>query len=169
MQATYNHHHRSSDIFAAHHPRSEKQDDNGDGHRRNRNGKLGIILVNRLQNHNPLDTVAEEEEKVELENRNVHLSELVLRKRASHGLSYLIEQIATLHAQIGTDGLVNGPGELLIEFPSGQAQQQGAAGKDANHGERDGVELLIGPVIDGAAQLTDSVAELDRLHGAVCA
>lgn len=86
---------------------SEEKDDDCDGNCSKRQGKFDVRLVSH--NDNELNSETQEEKEVEFQQRDVNL----------------IGQIPTLHAEICADMLVNGPRELIVEFPRNARQQNG--------------------------------------------
>ena len=50
----------------------------------------------------------------------------------------LVSQIASLHAQIRADVLVNGPSKFIVQLSSDEAHRQGSYGDDDRDGDQEG-------------------------------
>ena len=96
-----------------------------------------------------LDGEAEEEEKIKLQQSDVDLAGSALPNGVAVCCAYLEGQKSTLHTEVGTDVLVDCPGELIVQFPCNHRQRTGEEGYDAGHGHE--VRLDVDP--DGRADL----------------
>lgn len=69
-----------------------------------------------------MDCESDEEEEVELEERDIDLE----------------GQVPSLHPQIGTDVFVDRPGELIVQFPCDKRQKDSADGDDTRYSNQKG-------------------------------
>lgn len=100
-----------------------------------------------------MDGESQEEEEIELEDRDINL----------------VLEISALHSQVGRDSLVDGPGKLIVQFPGAAGQENGADCQNDRYGDQErlgiGPDVLADEIIFG--QLEDGVSDLIHLNGAV--
>lgn len=117
---------------------------------------------------------AEEEEEIELEESDVDLRELDMSRTSVMYQPYLICQEATLHAKIGADMFVDGPGELIVEFPCNEGKYDRKESNDDGNGQEERLDLCPDIVfwcrsvdIVLADQVVDDSANLVQLNRCV--
>lgn len=97
----------ASSGFTSDEPSSTQQNNDGYGNRDDRQVELGIVLGGGDHNQE-LHGKAEEEEEIELQQSDVDL----------------IGEVATLHAEVRTDVLVNRPRKLVVQLPRNEDHQE---------------------------------------------
>lgn len=100
-----------------------------------------------------LDGKAKEKEEIELQQSDVNL----------------VGEVATLHAQVRADVLVDGPRELVVQLPRDKGHQKGSKGDDTRNDDQE--RLGLGP--DDGANLVHvrqngyGILNLSHLNSAV--
>lgn len=92
-----------------------------------------------------------------------------MRCRCSGFGSHLINQIASLQAQVGRDVFVNCPGELVVKFPGNTAHDDGTQCNNTRHGDEERVHSSPEAQVDFFVSLefVDGIVDLIILYGRI--
>jgi len=103
-----------------------RTDQDKDGHGDGDDGQIEFsIMIVQRNNDQELDGETEEEKEIKFQQSNVDLEKPSQRvnRMECWNKTYLISQISAFHTQIGTDVLVDCPGELVVQFPRHEGHQ----------------------------------------------
>lgn len=92
-----------------------------------------------------MDGEAQEEEEIELQQRDVNLNRDRLVTEPKEGVGHdtnLVSQIAALHLQISADVLVDCPRELVVEFPCHKCHQECAQSHNTRNDDQERLGLI---------------------------
>jgi hypothetical protein len=149
---TYDNDDHARSEFASDEKGTAEQNDDCHGDRNDGQVKLGIVLGGGHHDQE-LDGKAKEKEEIELQQSDVDL----------------VGEVATLHAQVRTNVLVDGPRELVVQLPRDKGHQERSKSDDARNDDQKW--LGLGP--DNGANLVHvrqdgyGILNLSHLNGAV--
>lgn len=154
--------------FAAHPPGSGEQKEESDNEGSTGEGEFERLCV--LNDDQELHSKGQEEEEIKLEQGDVNLDGVSMQQgEGCDSCPYLVRQVASLESGVGTDALVDGPRELVVQLPGLECERKGSDRHENWQGDQHGLHVF--PKLLGnegiLVQRVCSILDLIELDGGI--